>query len=168
VEEHHLMRASDADRQAVIDRLQIALEDGRLKIEEYVERMGKALEAVTYGDLATLHADLPTTGSSFKAPARPAAAQRRPRRRTRDTGLPVALKVLWTIWLTAVLINIVIWVLVSATTGHLAYPWPLWVAGPSGAALLGVSAGVTHIRRGRLALPPGSPAAPGDSAAISG
>jgi len=57
--------------------------------------------------------------------------------------------VLWTIWLTAVSINVVIWVLVSGTSGHLIYPWPVWVAGPSGAALFAVSAGVTQIRRSR-------------------
>jgi hypothetical protein len=47
---------------------------------------------------------------------------------------------------------------VSVTSAHLVYPWPLWVAGPDGAALFAVSAGVTQIRRGRLSagrrLPP--------------
>ena len=60
-----------------------------------------------------------------------------------------SLKVLWTIWLAAVSINIVVWALVSATTAHPMYPWPLWVAGPYGAALLAVSAGVTQVRRSR-------------------
>ena len=60
------------------------------------------------------------------------------------------LKVLWTIWLTAVSVNLVVWVLVSGTTGHLAYPWPLWVAGPYGAVLLAVSAAITAIRSSRL------------------
>jgi hypothetical protein len=58
--------------------------------------------------------------------------------------------VLWTIWLTAMLINVVVWALVSGTSAHLVYPRPLWVAGPYGAALLAVSVGVTRIRRGRL------------------
>jgi hypothetical protein len=65
-------------------------------------------------------------------------------------GLPAVLKVLWTIWLTAVSVNVVVWVLVSGTTGHLAYPWPLWVAGPYGAVLFAISAAVTAIRRSRL------------------
>ena len=65
------------------------------------------------------------------------------------TSLPVALKVLWTIWLAAVSINVVVWVLVSGTTGHLIYPWPLWVAGPYGAVLVAVSAAVTQFRRAR-------------------
>lgn len=46
--------------------------------------------------------------------------------------LPTALRLLWTIWLAAVSINVVVWALVSATHGHLAYPWPVWVAGPYG------------------------------------
>ena len=62
--------------------------------------------------------------------------------------LPLPLKILWTIWLTAVPVNVVVWVLVSGTVGHLLYPWPLWVAGPAGAALFGVSAGITGMRRG--------------------
>jgi hypothetical protein len=139
------MRASDQDRQQVVNRLRGGLEDGRLKMEEYVERMGLAYQAVTYADLAPLDADLP--GSPAAAPAaapRAAAVPCGPL-----AGLPTALKVLWTIWLTIVSINVVVWALVSGTSGHLAYPWPLWVAGPFGAVLAAVSAGVTQIRRGR-------------------
>jgi hypothetical protein len=66
-------------------------------------------------------------------------------------SLPTPLKVLWTIWATVVSINVVVWVLVSATTAHLIYPWPLWVAGPWGVVLLGVTALVTTIKRGRSA-----------------
>jgi hypothetical protein len=144
------MRASDADREEVVGRLRAALDEGRLKMPEYVERMGLAYDAVTYGDLVPLHADLPaaTVAPRPSAPMpvhRPAPAPDPPSSR----HLPVALKVLWTIWLTAVSVNVVVWVLVSATTGHAAYPWPLWVAGPAGAALFGVTVGVQHIRRGR-------------------
>ena len=46
------MRASDRDRQQVVDRLRSALEDGRLTMEEYVDRMEVAYQAATYGDLA--------------------------------------------------------------------------------------------------------------------
>jgi hypothetical protein len=59
------------------------------------------------------------------------------------------LKVLWTLWLAAVSVNVVVWTLVSGTGGHLAYPWPIWVAGPYGAVLFAVSAGVTLFRRSR-------------------
>jgi hypothetical protein len=35
----------------VIQRLRSALDEGRLKIEEYLDRVEQASEAVTYGDL---------------------------------------------------------------------------------------------------------------------
>ncbi len=63
--------------------------------------------------------------------------------------LPVTLKVLWTIWPVAGSVNVVVWILVSGTIGHLIYPWPIWVAGPYGAVLFGVSAGATQVRRSR-------------------
>lgn len=151
------MRASDRDRQEVVDRLRAALDDGRLKMDEYVDRVGVAYEAVTYGELATLQADLP----ALQRPAGPPG--RAPRRDAAQQGLfgslPTPLKVLWTIWLVPVLINVVVWILVSASTGHFVYPWPIWVAGPSGAALLAVSIGVNGIKRSHQPaprqLPPG-------------
>jgi len=152
------MRASDADRQKVVERLRGALDEGRLKMDEYLERMGLAYEAVTYGDLVPLYRDLPEATAVAKpeaaAPPAPAPAPA-PRAevvsRGGFAGLPTPLKVLWTIWATVVSINVVIWVLVSATTAQLLYPWPLWVAGPWGVVLLGVTALVTTIRRGRSA-----------------
>jgi Domain of unknown function (DUF1707) len=154
------MRASDHDRQEVVDRLRGALEDGRLKMDEYIDRMALAYQAVTHGDLAPLYADLPAVGSmAGREAARPASAP--PARSPRPgvlAGLPAALKVLWMIWLTAVSINVVVWALVSGTAAHLVYPWPLWVAGPYGTALFAFSAGITQIRRSHLSaercLPP--------------
>ena len=77
------MRASDAERQDVVERLRAALDDGRLKMDEYVERMGRAYDAVTHGDLAPLCRDLPET--TTPAPARPghAVARLPPRSRRR-------------------------------------------------------------------------------------
>jgi hypothetical protein len=157
------LRASDLDRQEVVDRLRGALEDGRLPMDEYVERVGLAYQAVTYGDLDPLCADLPAAGPVIAAPEaapRAAAPSAVAPGRGVFASLPTVLKVLWTIWLTAVSINVVVWVLVSGTGGHLAYPWPLWVAGPYGAALFAVSACVAQIRHSRRSaarrLPPGT------------
>jgi uncharacterized protein DUF1707 len=152
------MRASDHDRQEVVDRLRDAMQDGRLQMDEFVDRMGRAYQAVTYGDLTPLDADLPPSGSRQQAALTAPAAPVRPAWRGAVAGLPTALKVLWTIWLAAVAINLIVWVLVSGTAGDLVYPWPVWVAGPAGAALLAVSAGAAAIRRGRRSaaqLPPG-------------
>ena len=152
MDDRHKMRASDADRQEVVERLRAALDEGRLKMDEYLDRMGLASEAVTYGDLAPLYADLPEGGSlAWRDPAPPAPAPARPpaARRTGFAALPTPLKVLWTIWAAAVAVNVVVWGLVSATTASLIYPWPVWVAGPWGAVLLAVSAGVMQGRRDR-------------------
>jgi hypothetical protein len=151
-----LMRASDDDRQQVVDRLRAAFEDGRLRMEEFTERMGLAYQAVTYADLSKLHADLPAASPKAEARHAPAVAASLAvaAKRSFFADLPAPLKVLWTIWLAAVSINVVVWVLVVGTSGHLVYPWPVWVAGPYGAALLGVSAPVVHNRRNR---PPAAP-----------
>ena len=145
------LRASDSDRQAVVDRLRKAMDEGRLGLLEWDERVARAYRSVTYDELAQVAADLPAEPSTPVQPARPARAAgvpARPGTAGLVKDLPAALKVLWTIWLTAVLINVVIWALVSAA-GDLKYFWPAWVAGPSGAALLGVSVGVTMIQRNR-------------------
>lgn len=150
------MRASDHDRQQVVDVLRGAVADGRLRMDEYVDRMELAYQAVTHADLVPLHDDLPAPGSATPRTAPPAKTALPSVARAGCpaagvlAGLPAVLKVLWTIWLTAVSVNVVVWVLVSATTGHLAYPWPLWVAGPYGAVLFAVSAAITAARRSRL------------------
>jgi hypothetical protein len=53
------LRASDADRQQVADRLRAALDEGRLTLLEYDERLGAAYGALTYGELAKVTHDLP-------------------------------------------------------------------------------------------------------------
>jgi hypothetical protein len=53
------IRVSDAERQAVVRRLERELRDGRLTIVEFDERVRTAYAARTRGDLAELTADLP-------------------------------------------------------------------------------------------------------------
>ena len=144
------MRASDRDRQQVVERLRSALEDGRLTMEEYVNRMEVAYQAATYGDLAPLCADLPASNPVTAGPQTAATVPAAVVSRAGYlAGLPTVLKVLWTLWLVAVSINVIVWGLVSGASGHLAYPWPVWVAGPYGAALFAVSAGLTMFWRSR-------------------
>jgi len=54
-----LVRASDADRDRVVEALAAASAEGRLTLEEYSERSDAALVARTLGDLAGLTTDLP-------------------------------------------------------------------------------------------------------------
>jgi Domain of unknown function (DUF1707)/Cell wall-active antibiotics response 4TMS YvqF len=53
------IRASDAEREAVVARLQTAAGEGRLALEELAERLDRALAAATRGELDTLTRDLP-------------------------------------------------------------------------------------------------------------
>lgn len=53
------VRASDTDREALVARLQTALAEGRLDLDEFGQRAGAAYAAVTTAELAVLVADLP-------------------------------------------------------------------------------------------------------------
>jgi hypothetical protein len=132
--EPHLL-AADADRAAVVTRLDASLADGRLTLAEYEDRSARAHAARTYGELAELTADLP----------RPA-----PRPAPRPVARPVAravhagawhgawdrdLRTAWTGWATTAVIVVAVWLVSMLATGDLQYPWPVWVVGPWGAVL---------------------------------
>jgi len=53
------LRASDADREHIAERLRQATAEGRLRTDELEHRLGAALSASTYGELDALVADLP-------------------------------------------------------------------------------------------------------------
>jgi hypothetical protein len=61
------MRASSADRERAVDVLKAGFAEGRLTQDEYNDRMGRAYAARTYGELATLTADLPAGASPMPA-----------------------------------------------------------------------------------------------------
>ena len=66
------LRASDADRDRVIDVLRAASADGRLTADEFSERMAAALSSRTFRELAPLTADLaapPASPAPEPAPA---------------------------------------------------------------------------------------------------
>ena len=63
------MRASDAEREAVVERLRIASVEGRLTFEELTERSEAAYAAVTRGELDRITADLPGMGAPGANPA---------------------------------------------------------------------------------------------------
>src|SRR3989440_12086064 len=53
------LKASDADRERVAERLRNAAAEGRLLAHELEQRMATALRARTYGELDAVVADLP-------------------------------------------------------------------------------------------------------------
>jgi hypothetical protein len=154
------MRVSDAERQVAADRLRAAMGEGRLDLLEYDTRLARAYQAVTYADLDQLFTDLPAHGElavhaaaastpAVAAAPKPVAAPRGvPAVRTGFAGLPLALKILWTIWFGAVLINLTVWLLVSVGTDGPDYFWPMWMAVP-GVVLGGVTAAITSARSHR-------------------
>jgi hypothetical protein len=66
------LRASDEDRDRIIERLHRASTEGRIASEELEQRVSTALKARTYGELEKTVEDLPggRSGRSGTAPAR--------------------------------------------------------------------------------------------------
>jgi Domain of unknown function (DUF1707) len=95
------LRVSDAERQAVADRLSEHFAAGRLDQAEFDDRIGRAMGAKTRADLGGLFADLPETGAP--------AAHEYPYRRRRHPVLLLAL-----------------FVVVAVAAAHVLW----WTAGP--------------------------------------
>lgn len=79
VARHTAIRASDADRDSVADRLRAATVEGRIDAGELEQRLHVALRARTYGELQQLLDDLPATpgpwsGRRRRGLARPTTA----------------------------------------------------------------------------------------------
>jgi Domain of unknown function (DUF1707) len=108
------LRVSDAERQAVADRLAEHYADGRLDQAEFDERAGRAMSAKTWADLNGLFDDLPEPmGSPGAASAGAAAtAPGMPMRLRRGHRHPVLL--------------IVLAVFVAMAVAHAVVPW-LWI-----------------------------------------
>ena len=62
------MRASDADRDRVVELLNVAYSEGRLSKDEYDRRLENALAARTYADLDQIVADLPAAHAATVTP----------------------------------------------------------------------------------------------------
>jgi hypothetical protein len=69
---HPSIRASDADRQQVVQALNQHTAAGRLSLDEFTERLDAAHRATTHGELAAITADLPaetrTRGGGTRGP----------------------------------------------------------------------------------------------------
>jgi hypothetical protein len=154
------IRASDEDRDRTASLLREHHALGRLTAEEFNDRLDKTFAAKTVGDLDALLADLPGI-DLYRLPG--AALTRQPRQSqarglapTRGRFSP-AWQAAWGSWLSVSLVCFVIWGLTG--TGYL---WPLWVAGPWGAILVGRWLTGTHPQGGHRSVGPGS----GDSGQI--
>ena len=106
------LRASDADRKAVVDELTRHCGEGRLTLAETEDRVAAAWGARTLGELRELLHDLPTTKRGG-----PPERLRPPTSRTR---FGVHLR----IYLTVMAFLVLIWLL----TDPGGYFWPIWPA----------------------------------------
>ena len=106
------IRASDADRERVAERLRQAAAEGRLLTDELEQRLEASFSARTYGQLNALVADLPGRGL-----AAPAESRRRP-----SLGSALALAIAIPVMLAIVA------AVVFAVTGVLLLLWMLWLA----------------------------------------
>lgn len=144
------IRVSDGERQVAADRLRAALDEGRLDLFEYDDRLSQAYSSQTYADLDRLFVDLPVRRAPA-APVSPAPVAAAPGpARPPAVGLPTPLKVLWTLWSVVFAINMTVWFLVSLGNGNPEYFWPMWLFVP-GVALTAVTVGVMSLRRDRAA-----------------
>lgn len=141
------IRASDEDRDRIVSLLREHHAAGRLTAEEFNERLDQAYAAKTMGDLDELMADLPAMDlyrlpdASLPRYGRPKpgassfveAAASRPGGLARGhSRFSPAWASAWGSWFTVSLVCFVIWAISGA-----GYPWPLWVAAPWGAVMLG-------------------------------
>lgn len=74
-----VLRASDADREQLIDTLKAAFVQGRLTRDELAARTGQALESRTLGELTALWAGIPAGAQEARPAAQAARAQARAR-----------------------------------------------------------------------------------------
>ncbi|MET7417827.1 DUF1707 domain-containing protein [Dactylosporangium sp. NPDC005555] len=146
VDRRENLRAADVDRQFVAERLKAAVDEGRLSLGEYDDRLKETYAARTYGDLDVILSDLPgfrPVDASAVAPASGYAAGPTSPAPVGAKGQfgrqPHWLLGIWSGWLIAVTVNVVIWALVSISNNEAVYFWPMWVAGPLGAVLLATS-----------------------------
>ena len=97
------LRASDADREQVAERLRHAAGEGRIVAEELEERLEAVFSARTYGELDAVVADLPGTPV-------------RRRERSRALALPRPALIVAIVFLLPVVVSMLIAAMVVITT----------------------------------------------------
>jgi hypothetical protein len=134
------MRAGDSDRQRVADQLKTALDEGRLDLGEYDERLQKTYSAKTFGDLTGLLDDLPgavpvdhSQVQAYHAPTTtPVSPAPSPAHRVAGWLGPYG---------GVIAVCVVIWAITSFSAGELTYFWPVWMLIPLLFGLVGSVSG---------------------------
>ena len=109
-------RAGDRDREKTAARLGQALAQGYLQLDEYEQRVEKAFQTQTTGDLKQLLADLPLDRMRRADPHRRAA---------RAAAARLGVRIHLAAYLAMTVIVLTVWAAVAVTTGA-SYFWPVW------------------------------------------
>jgi hypothetical protein len=144
------LRASNADREQVVEVLKAAFVQGRLDKGELDARVGRALASRTYAELAALTADIPA-GPALTPPRQPARARNRPPMSNNVRGVVIGSVAGLSLVAAIVfggLLNVV------ALLGLLALPILLGVVAWAVAQVINAAATSSQQRRSRGQLPP--------------
>ncbi|GAB3646419.1 DUF1707 SHOCT-like domain-containing protein [Glycomyces tarimensis] len=149
------LRISNAERDEAVERLQQALDEGRIELSEFDERTKAAYAAKTNGELSLIFDDLPLSRADDKSvhtidltPEERAEREAEIQRRVRGGGddgegvlhqMPALRALLLVGGMTTA-----IWLVFCIATGELRYFWPIWpIFG------LAIVVGVQWMGRGR-------------------
>jgi hypothetical protein len=143
-EDRDALRAGDVDREFVAERLRNALNEGRLTLTEYDDRLQEAYAARTYGDLKGLLTDLPVAAPASRSQIMPTSPVL-----PSESALPAIpapegnLTAQWLLnewgdWFKLSLILTAIWFFTSGVHG---YFWPVWFIGLVGVIKVAQSVG---------------------------
>jgi hypothetical protein len=142
------VRASDADRERTSSLLREHHAQGRLTAEEFNDRLDRAFEAKTLGELDALLADLPGIDlyrlpAAGIRPAPPGAVRSRSGRgggsavsRRGDGTVSPQRVATWAAWAAISSVLLAVWLVVGFVSGGAAwFPWFLFVVVPWGIAI---------------------------------
>jgi hypothetical protein len=114
VPEPHELRASDSERERVVEALRAHAGEGRLSADELEQRIEAAYAAERRGDLAALLGDLPPRAEA-RAHSRPESPRRSPQFH-KTVAVAVLLVAIWAL-------------------GGAGYFWPIWPVGAMAVSL---------------------------------
>lgn len=138
-EDRGRLRISNADREQAIERLQQALDEGRIDLNEFDERTKGVYDAKTNAELDILFDDLPLDRAEDRSvntidltPEEQSRREKAVQQRVRKRGAPPILKPL----VVVACITTAIWLLSSVSSGELQNFWPVWPIGIMSAVAL--------------------------------
>jgi hypothetical protein len=140
------LRASDADRERVVEVLRESFAQGRLTPEEFHERVDLGYGAKTIADLAGLTADLPPAGGVVASPGSggyPFAPGHTP---AVQRSYGSEMRRIWSGWTSMTIVLTTIWLLTGISGGFSGY-WPIWPVGIYGAVCLAMTVNAAGRRR---------------------